>query len=29
MKQAKDIIERDSIITINKINFANIRCDTK
>ncbi len=29
MKEAKDIIERDNIININKVNFSNIRCDTK
>lgn len=29
MKEAKDIIERDNIINMNKIYFSNIRCDTK
>jgi hypothetical protein len=29
MKEAKDIIERDNVIMMNTINFANIRCDTK
>jgi hypothetical protein len=29
MKEAKDLIERDSIINLGKISFSNIRCDTK
>lgn len=29
MKEAKDIIERDNIISMKRIRFANIRCDTK
>ncbi len=29
MKEVRDIIERDSIINISRVNFSNIRCDTK
>jgi hypothetical protein len=30
MREIKDIIERDSVIAINgRVNFSNIRCDTK
>lgn len=29
MHEVKDVIERDNIIALKKIQFANIRCDNK